>query len=77
MLTILLVVIALLIGLAIGAYSHKWLAKVTGAPANLTPANAAATAESAAAALLTHGKAAALSAIDSAAEAAKQPVLKA
>lgn len=25
-------------GVTVGAYSHKWLAKVTGAPANLTVA---------------------------------------
>lgn len=29
-----------LIGLVIGAYSHDWLAKVTGAPSNLTSSTA-------------------------------------
>ena len=27
--------VAFLVGVVVGAYSHKWLAKVTGAPANL------------------------------------------
>jgi hypothetical protein len=26
------------VGVVVGAYSHKWLAKVTGAPANITGA---------------------------------------
>lgn len=30
--------LALALGVVIGAYSHKWLAKVTGAPANLSVA---------------------------------------
>lgn len=37
MLTLLLYAGLFVIGVAVGAYSHKWLAKVTGAPANITP----------------------------------------
>jgi hypothetical protein len=29
------------VGVVVGAYSHKWLAKVTGAPANLSSASVA------------------------------------
>ncbi len=65
--TLVFVALALLIGVAVGAYSHKWLAKVTGAPSNITSASA----ESAVAALVAHGKGAALAAVDTAAEAAK------
>jgi hypothetical protein len=36
MLTLLLYAAIFLVGLVTGAYSHKWLAKETGAPANLT-----------------------------------------
>lgn len=72
-LALILILLALVIGVVLGAYSHKWRAKETGAPANLSLS----TAEAAASALLAHGKGAALAAIDTAAEAAKQPVLKA
>jgi hypothetical protein len=27
--------IAFIVGVVVGAYSHKWLAKVTGAPSNI------------------------------------------
>lgn len=30
------VLVAFAVGVVTGAYSHKWLAKETGAPANLT-----------------------------------------
>ena len=30
-------VIGFVVGAPVGAYSHKWLAKVTGAPANIAP----------------------------------------
>ena len=48
MLTLALYALVFVIGVAVGAYSHKWLAKVTGAPANLTPATAVPAAEAAA-----------------------------
>jgi hypothetical protein len=66
------VLLALLIGIAVGAYSHKWLAKVTGAPSNLTVA----TAPAALAAVADHGVAAAHAAIDDVAAAAKASVAK-
>lgn len=72
MFLILLLLAVLAVGVVIGAYSHKWLAKVTGAPSNLSPA----TAEAAASALLAHGTVAAMAAIDSTAEAAKVSILK-
>ena len=34
--SIVIVLAALAVGVVIGAYSHKWLAKVTGAPVNIT-----------------------------------------
>lgn len=49
--TLLFLALAFLIGLVVGAYSHKWLAKVTGAPANLTAASALATVKADAAAV--------------------------
>lgn len=64
--------LVLVLGVVIGAYSHKWLAKVTGAPANITPA----TAQDAVDSLVAHGKGAALAAIDYTAEAAKAVHLK-
>lgn len=72
MLTILFVALALLIGVAVGAYSHKWLAKVTGAPSNVTLA----TAPAAIATVADHGVAAAHAAIDDVAAAAKATVTK-
>ena len=71
MLTLICLFIVLAIGVVVGAYSHKYLAKVTGAPSNLTVASAPAVVDT----LVQHGKSAALAAIDSAAEAAKQPHL--
>lgn len=45
--SLLVLLLVFVIGLIVGAYSHKWLAKVTGAPANLTVANAAGAAKTA------------------------------
>ncbi len=39
--TMFLALIAFVIGVVVGAYSHKWLAKETGAPANVTVQNVA------------------------------------
>lgn len=66
MLTILFIALAAVIGVAVGAYSHKYLARVTGAPSNLSAANA----PSAVATLVAHGEASATAAISSAADAA-------
>lgn len=62
-----ILILVFLIGLLIGAYSHKWLQSVTGAPDKLTPANAGAAVDS----LVSHAKGAAYAAVDTAAEAAK------
>ena len=35
--------IGFVVGVPVGAYSHKWLAKVTGAPANIAPTVSGAT----------------------------------
>jgi hypothetical protein len=32
-----LLILVAIVALVVGAYSHKWLAKVTGAPANIAP----------------------------------------
>lgn len=66
MLTLLLYAGLFVIGVAVGAYSHKWFAKVTGAPSNLSVA----TAPAAVSTLVAHGEAAAVSAITSASVAA-------
>lgn len=47
MLILILYVLLFVVGVVVGAYSHKWLAKVTGAPANLTVATAPAAAAAA------------------------------
>lgn len=70
MLTILFIALAAVIGIVVGAYSHKWLAKVTGAPANLSVGNA----PEAAAALVAHGESAAAQAISSVADAAMRKI---
>lgn len=54
-----LLVVVFLIGLVVGAYSHKWLKSITGAPSNLSTANAGA----AVSALVSHGEDAAVKAI--------------
>lgn len=43
----LLLVVVAVVSLVVGAYSHKWLAKETGAPANLTPSNVVSAAKAA------------------------------
>jgi hypothetical protein len=72
MLTLICLFVALAIGVAVGAYSHKYLAKVTGAPSNLTVASA----PGAVAALVDHGVSVAHEAIDDAAAQAKATVAK-
>ena len=37
MLAIVLYIVTFLVGLVVGAYSHKWLAAETGAPASIAP----------------------------------------
>lgn len=65
-----IVILALLIGAIMGAYSHKWLAKVTGAPSNLSVGNAPAAAN----ALVAHGEVAAAEAIGKVADAAMNKI---
>lgn len=72
MFMILLLIAVLAAGVVIGAYSHKWLAKVTGAPSNLS----AATAPAAIGAVVAHGVDAAHAAIDAVAAVAKASVSK-
>ena len=42
-----LAAVTFLVGVVVGAYSHKWLAQVTGAPANLPTTVAQAKADAA------------------------------
>lgn len=34
--SVIFILFILCVGIVVGAYSHKWLAKVTGAPSNVT-----------------------------------------
>ena len=40
------VAVAFALGVPVGAYGHKWLARVTGAPSTLTPSQVVSAAES-------------------------------
>lgn len=68
----LILILVAAVSLVVGAYSHKWLASVTGAPAKLTTSNAAAAVSS----LVAHGTDAAHTAIDTAAADAKATIAK-
>lgn len=72
---ILLLLLALVVGLVVGAYSHKWLASEVATATGL-PVQAVAQPTAAVDNLLAHAKGSALSAIDYTAETAKASILK-